>query len=128
AVPLRAGQAGVYDARYLRPPNGRIDSHLAQDATPHFSVANHTARRLAPPGLELRLHQRDRLPARRRQRQRRRQRLAHAHERDVSDDEPWGERQLPRLAHVRPLQHGDAWVVADAWMQLSVADVEGDYA
>src|SRR4051794_29687258 len=121
AVPLRAGQAGVYDARHLRPPPGRVRRHLAQHAPPHLAVANDAARRLCAPRLELRLHEHDRLPTARSERERRWQRLAHADERDVADDERRRERQLPGLAHVGPLEDRHARVLAEARMQLPVA-------
>src|SRR5436853_185764 len=128
AVPLRAGQAGVYDAGHLRPPAGRVRGDLAQHPPPHLVVANHAARRLGAAGLELRLHEHDRVPPGRGERERRRQRLAHADERDVAHDKRRRERQLPRLAHVRPLQHRHARVVAEARVQLPIADVERDHA
>src|SRR6476659_682735 len=128
AVPLRAGQAGVYDADHLCPPLRRVASHLAQHAPPDVRVADDAAGSLGATRLELRLHEHDRLPPRRGQREPGPQRLAHADERDVADDELRRERQLRRLPHVRSLQHRHTRVGADARMQLPVADVERDHA
>src|SRR5262245_23049627 len=127
AVPLRAGQAGVYDAAHLRFPRPRYVRHLAQHSAPDPAVAHHAAPRLATRRLELRLHEHDGLPARRRELERGRQRLPHGDERDVADEELRRERQLPQRAHVQPLEHRYARVVPDARVQLPVPDVERDH-
>src|ERR687885_344641 len=62
AVPLRAGQAGVYDARDLRLPRERRLGDLAEDAPVHLGVADDAFSHLLAPRLELRLHEHQRLP------------------------------------------------------------------
>src|SRR5580765_2308031 len=127
AVPLRAGQAGVYDADGLRPPRRRLACDLRQHPPPDVAVALDAAPRLAARRLELRLHEHDRLPAGSSEVERGRQRLAHAHKRDVTDDERRRERELPELPHVHTLEDRDARILADARVQLAVADVERDH-
>src|SRR5918912_1966350 len=105
AVPLRAGQAGVYDARDLCLPRERRLGHLPQHAPVHLRVADDAASpHLLPPRLELRLHEHDRLPARSGEREHRRQDEPHADEGDVAGDEARGERKLRERARVRLLQ------------------------
>ena len=79
------------------------------------------------PGLELRLHERERAPARRGAAERGRKRLVEPDERDVADDERRRERKggAVEAADVRPLEDGHARVVAQLRVQLAVADVEG---
>src|SRR5919202_4566306 len=58
AVPLRAGQPGVYDARGLRRPRERRLGHRPQHVPVHLGVADDAAlAHLAAPRLELGLHQ-----------------------------------------------------------------------
>ena len=80
------------------------------------------------PGLELRLDEDERLPARPREGECGRQRGTDADERDVARDEVRRERQLGQLARVRALEHGHARVGPQPFVQLSAADVEGDHA
>src|SRR5207248_9840660 len=65
AVPLRAGQPGVYDARGLGLPRERGLGDLAQHAAVHLRVADDAALAdLGAPRLELRLDEHDGLPSR----------------------------------------------------------------
>src|SRR5207237_1152125 len=79
-------------------------------------------------GLELRLHEDERAPARSSEPERRRERLPDRDERDVADDQVRCVRERLELARVRPLEHDHARVGAQARVQLPVADVEGDDA
>ena len=63
-VSLRAGQARVYDAAGLASGRGERLGDLAHDAPPHRGVAHDALRRLGAAGLELRLDEHERLPAR----------------------------------------------------------------
>src|SRR6187200_749446 len=118
-VSLRAGQARVYDAEELgRPREGRFG-----DIPEHASVDLRIADHAAPPdllaaGLELRLDEDERLPARLREPERRRQRDADADERDVAGHEVRGERELGQLTGVRALEHGHARIVAQSLVEL----------
>src|SRR5262245_9975604 len=126
AVPLRAGQAGVYDAAYLRSPPRYFLHHLAQHPPPDLAVADHAPPGLSSRRLELWLDEHDGLPTRRREPERGPERLPHADEGDVADDERRRERQLSQLARVRPLEHRHAWVVPDARVQLPIAHIQRD--
>ena len=77
-------------------------------------------------GLELGLHERERTPARRGARERGRQRLGKTDERDVAGEERGRERQRRAgdLADVRALHDGHAGILAQAQVDLPVADVE----
>src|SRR5919202_6055313 len=99
AVPLRAGQAGVYDAGDLRLPRERRLGHFPQHAPVHLRVADDAASpHLLPPRLELRLHEQDRRPARRGEREHRRQGDPHADEGHFADDQLGRERELCQRA------------------------------
>src|SRR5438067_214551 len=127
-VPFRAGQPRVYDPDGLASPRERRLGHLAHDAAPHHRIAHHALRRLAAGGLELRLDEHERLPARRGERERRRQRLADADERHVARDELRRERELLERPGVHALDHRHARVGAKPLVELAVADVERDHA
>src|SRR5438105_8667819 len=87
AVPFRAGQPGVYDAGDLCLPARRRLGGLAQHAPPDPGIADDAPRGLGPACLELRLHEHERLPARRREPKHRRQGLPKADEGHVARDE-----------------------------------------
>ena len=71
-LPFGPGETGVYDADDARPPPERRLRDLAQDARADGRVADDAALAdVLAPGLELRLHEHDRLPARRGEPQRR---------------------------------------------------------
>src|SRR6476660_9078485 len=86
-VPLRAGQARVYDPRRRTSPRERGLDDLAYDAPVHVRVSNDALRSLGATGFELRLDENERLPAGRGKPEHRRQRELHADERDVARDE-----------------------------------------
>src|SRR5262245_1137421 len=112
-VALWTRETGVYDAGHARPPTDRRLGDVAQNARPRRRVTDDSALAdVGAPSLELRLHQHDRLPARRREPQHRRQRHAHRDERHVADDELRRKRQLLERAGVRALQHDHARIVA----------------
>ena len=90
-------------------------------------VADDAALRLRPARLELRLHERKRLPARGSGIESRRQRRPQRDERDVARDEVGRVRKLGQVARVHALEDGHARVVAQPRMQLAVADVERDH-
>src|SRR5436190_2853079 len=127
-VALRPGETGVYDAGHACPPvEGRLGD-LPHDAGADDGVADDAAlAHVGPPGLELRLHEHEGLPAAGGEAERGRQGHTNRDERDVADDQLGRERQLPERARVRPLQDDDARVVAQPGVQLPVADVEGDH-
>src|SRR5439155_16181396 len=127
AVPLRAGQAGVYDARDLGPPLRRRARDLREHAPPNRTLPDDALRRLGAARLELRLDEHERLPARRGQRERGRQGGTDADERDVAGDELRRERQFAQLTRVDPLEHGHARVGPQPRMELPMADVERDH-
>src|ERR671939_1346367 len=77
AVPLRAGQAGVYDARGLGLTGERGLGCLAEHAPVHLGVADDAFSHLLAPRLELRLDEHHGLPPRRGEREDRRQDKAH---------------------------------------------------
>src|SRR4051794_14956742 len=128
AVPLRAGQSGVYDPRDLRLPAWRRAGDLEEHPPPHLRISHDSLPRLRASRLELRLHQDDRLPARLRERERRRQCRPQRDEGDVTRHELGRERQLAKAPHVHALQHGHALVFAQARVELAVPDVERDHA
>ena len=95
-----------------------MDLRVADDAAlPH----------VLPSCLELRLDEDERLPAGPGESERRRKRRADGDEGDVGHDELGRERELAHRARVRPLEHRDPRVVAQARVQLAVAHVEGDH-
>ena len=103
---------------------------LVADALVDRRVGDHAAAPvdLGPPGLELRLHEQDHRRPRLAQRHQHRDDHAQRDERHVDDhdvDRP-ADRVRRRVADVRPLEHHDPRVGADARVQLAVADVEGD--
>src|SRR5689334_22712511 len=105
-VPLWPREPRVYDAEHARSPRRRRIGHLAHDAPPHLVVAHDASLAdVGAPGLELRLHEHDRLPARRAEAQDRREREAHRDERDVADRELRREGERVERARVRPLEH-----------------------
>src|SRR6185437_5435968 len=74
-VPLRAREPRVYDAADARPPGRRRLGDLAHHPSPHLVVAHDPSlAHVGAAGLELRLHEHDRLPAGRAQTQDRRER------------------------------------------------------
>ena len=127
-VAFRSRQARVYDPGRLRPPRQRCFRHVPGDAPPSLRISHDTAARLLATGFELGLHEHDRLPSRRGELEQRRQRLSHADERDVADKEIRRKRQLADGSRVRPLEDDDTRVLADARVQLAVADVERNHA
>src|SRR5215210_180784 len=86
-VALRPGQARVYDPDELPSPGERSGDDLANDPPLHGSVSHDTPRPLAATGLELRLDEDERLPARCGEPQDRRQRELDADERNVAGDD-----------------------------------------
>src|SRR5207302_3489408 len=128
AVPLRAGQARVYDACGLGLPGERRLGDLADHAPVHGGVANHSALPdFLAAGLELRLDEDERLPARRSESEGGRKRETDADEGDVARDELRRERKLLERPRVRPLQHGHAGIGAEPLVELPVPDVERDH-
>ena len=127
SVSLRAGKARVYDAGHAGVPAERRLRDVAQDARVNGRVADDAALRLRPARLELRLHERKRLPARGGGIESRRQRGPQRDERDVARDELGRVRKLGQVARVHALEDGHARVVAQPRMKLAVADVERDH-
>ena len=127
-VSLRAWQSRVYDAGNASTPLAGGLGDLVHDAALHCGVAHHPFRDVGSAGLELRLHEDERLPAGSRESQHRRQGEAHGDERHVADDERRCERELLQEAGVRALEHGHARVVPQSRVQLAVTDVERDHA
>src|SRR6476646_1211616 len=128
-VPLRPREPRVYDAPRARPPQERCLRHLAYDAPAHLRVSVDAALpHLGAAGLELRLHEHDRLPPGRTQPEDRWEREPHRDERDVADGELRSERELGQGAGVRPLEDGDPRIAAQARVELAVADVDGNHA
>src|SRR5512133_2581161 len=125
-VAFRSRQARVYDPGRLCPPGERGFGHLSGDPTPGVRIAHDTTLDVLAAGLELWLHEHDRLPAGGSQLEQRRQRLSHADERDIADDQLRRERQLAHVARVCPLEDNDPGIFPDARVQLAVADVERD--
>src|SRR6266566_8475987 len=80
-VPLRPREPRVYDAADARLPAERCLGHLAQHAPAHLGIAHDASLpHVAATSLELRLHEHDRLPARRAKSQDRRERKPHGDE------------------------------------------------
>src|SRR5579862_938823 len=128
-VALRARQTRVYDAERRGPPRERRLRDLADDARTHTVVADDaTPAHVAASRLELRLHQHDRAPPGRCKPERGRQRDPDGDERDVAHDQLRCERQLVERARVRALEHDDALVGAQPFVQLAVADVDRNHA
>ena len=73
-VSLRAGKPGVYDPARLGSGSVQSLRGLADDAPPDRRDRERRPAGVGPPGLELRLDEHERLPARRGEPQRRRQR------------------------------------------------------
>ena len=94
----------------------------------HIRVADDALRRVGATGLELRLDEDERLPARRRERDgRRKPRVAEMNE--TSQVMNCGANgSSSSCTRVDPLEHDDAVVVAESRMELPVADVQGDHA
>src|SRR5205085_111759 len=121
-VPLRPREPRVYDAAHAGSPRRRRPRHLADDAPPHLEVAHDASLpHVGAAGLELRLHEHDRLPSRLAEPQHRRQRKPHRDERDVADSELRRERELRKRARVRPLERGHTGVGPEPRVQLAVA-------
>src|SRR3954451_4832089 len=127
-VAFRSGQPRVYDSGGLCPPAECGFRDLSGNPPPDGRIAHDTGAHVLPAGLELRLHEHDGLPARRCELEQGRERLSDADERDVADGEVRRKRQLADLARIRPLEDDDPAVLADARVQLPVADVERDHA
>ncbi len=126
-VSLRAWQSRVYDAGGQPTPFQRRLRDLAHDAPLHLRVPHHALRDVCSAGLELRLHEHERLPAGSGEPQYRRQRETDGDERDVADHELRRERQRVQETSVRPLEHDHPRIVSQAGVQLAVADVESDH-
>src|SRR5438477_10678592 len=126
-VAFRSRQARVYDPGRLCFPGERRLGHLPGDPPPGGRIAYDAAARVLAACLELRLHEHNRLPARRSEFEQPRQRLSYADERDVADDELRRKRQLHDRACIRSLEDDDPRVLADARVQLTVTDVERDH-
>src|SRR5581483_11473079 len=127
-VSLRAGETRVYDPPRLRPRREQRLGDGMDDATAHLGIAHDALRRVRASGLELRLHQHERLPAGSGERKRRWKHERDRDERDVARDELRCERQLRERSCIHALEHGHAFVVADLRVELPVADVERDHA
>ena len=127
-VAFRSRQTRVYDPGRLRPPRERGVRHIAGDTPPGLAIAYDAAAHLLAAGFELGLHEYDRLPAGRSELEQGRQCLSHADERDVADDEAGRKRQLADVSRIRPFEDDDPRVLANARVQLAVADVECDHA
>src|SRR5918996_5182549 len=127
-VSFRAWERGVGHAEDAPTPGRHLRLHLREHAAAHVGIADDPSPAdVRGAGLELGLHEHERAPARRRAGQGGRQRLAEADEGHVARDEGGREREVvtAEVTHVRPLENGDARVVAQARMKLAVADVEG---
>ena len=105
AVPLRAGQPGVYDAGPPATPSPARRRRLRVSAPPHLTVTHDPSRCVASARLELRLDEHDVVEPARREVQRGRERLAARGRTRRQHHELRRERQRRRLAHVRALQH-----------------------
>src|SRR5581483_2588587 len=112
-VSLRAREPRVYDPARLRPGREEPFGDIVHDTSPHLLVAYHAFRRIGPAGLELRLHEHERLPPRCGERECRGQRERHGDERHVAGHELRRERQLAERARVHPLEHRHPLVVPD---------------
>src|SRR5262245_35296826 len=123
-VSFRSGQSRVYDADDGGIPLDGGCGDLAEDTLLDGRVSHDAARRLAPLGFELGLHEHERLPARSTEPQRGGQRLRDADERDIAGRELRCERELAELTGVDTLEHGHAGVVAEPRVELPVPDVE----
>ncbi len=124
AVPLASGDARgdhAHDAEALRDESLR---HRDDGLRSGRGIADDPARadRVAP-GLELRLHERDDVPAVAQVRKRRREREAQRDERDIGDDEVDALRELEALPHVHALARDHPWVLAQRPVELAAADV-----
>jgi hypothetical protein len=126
-VPLRPRKSGVYDADEPRSQAGKRLGNAVQDRAVHVGVAHDSLWRLRSAGLELRLHEHERLPAGLRQPQRRRQRGQDGDEGDVAGDQLGCERQRVERPCVHALQHDHSRIGPKPGMQLPVADVERDH-
>ncbi len=105
-------------------PEGR-GGDVAEDPPVHLGVADDAAvRHVGLPGLELRLHEHEGVPAGLEQPQHGRNGDPDADEGDVADEQVGRERQLGERAGVRPLEHGHARVVPELRVELPVADVD----
>src|SRR5690348_7853524 len=128
-VALGTRESGVYDPDHARPPPDCCLRDLAHDTRARRRIAHDAA--LADVGaarLELRLHEHDRLPARRGQADDGRKHDPHGDERDVADDQLRGERQFREVARIRLLEHRHTVVPAQLLVQLMRPDVEGDHS
>src|SRR4029079_5981290 len=116
----------VYDPGDTRTPGSRPGAEVAQDAAAHSGVSDDTLRHVAAPRLELRFDEDERLPAGRREPDRRRQHAGRGDERDVARDQLGRERQRVQVPRIDALEHGDAVVVAQPWLELPAPAVERD--
>jgi len=112
-MPLRDGPLADSDERRAAVIRGAHDSPL-----PHLVAA----------GLELRLDERQAVPALGGRVQQGRQHLRQRDEGDVGDDQlgPVGQLVRRQLARVPAFDHGHARVVAEPPLQLAVRDVDSD--
>ena len=129
-VSLRARAAPSLRPRPLAPTRPRDASATSRSTRRRTSGSRTTPfGASAAAGLELRLHEHERLPAGRRERERRRQRRSAREMNETSQVTSCGANgSSVEDARVRPLEHGDARVVAQPLVQLPVADVERDHA
>ena len=113
--------------RTLRAPGSRGRAHVAKHAAAYLEVANHALRRICPAGLELRLHEHERLPGGSGEPEQRRQRGPDRDEGDVAHDHLGREREARHVPCVDALEHRDPIVRSQPGMKLPVPDVESDH-
>src|SRR6266545_6854883 len=125
----RAGPGGRADPRHPEPLAGGSGGHRAHGRGPDRRVAHHPATADGVPArLELWLDQEHEVGAPAGQGDHGGHDHPERDERQVGDDEihrPAGGVKVEG-AHVRPVQHAHPWVVAEAQVELSVADVDGE--
>src|SRR5918992_3870925 len=127
-VSLRAGEAGVSDTDGRRIPGEGGLGNLSEHRAVGVGLADDAALDVRAAGLELRLDEHDRLPARLGEPEHRRQHLTQRDEGDVAGDKLRPERELREVACVHALKHDHARVVAEALVELRPPDVERDHA
>ena len=129
--PAGPGTQESHTPRTAAPARGDEGAEFPQHPPAHLGIAHDAAAHLAAPGLELRLHQHERPPARLGARERGRQHQPQRDERDVGRDQRRRDTAAPRArggARSRRRSPSPARSAREALVQLVSADVDRDHA